>query len=103
MQWPHVALAGRSVAPSKRHKNRDLLEAASDRAQLALLADTVCEKRELELAELSQQNSKLVGEWLEAFRQEAERARSEMEFWSEACEQLDRAACKPGPSSGEQS
>ncbi len=101
MQWPHVALRGRSVTPNKRHKNLDLLEAASDRAQLATLADTVCEKRELELVELGRQNSEIIEEWFEAFRHEAERARSELEFWSEACEHLDRVASELACSSSD--
>lgn len=92
MQWPHVALAGRSVTPVKRHKNQDLLEAASDKAQLVQLADAVIQMEDLELDDLGRQNVELVDEWLEAFRLEAERARNEMKFWRDACEQLESSA-----------
>ena len=95
MQWSHVALAGRSGTPNKRHNNRDLLESACQKAQLVQLADSVSQKGASEIDEIGNQNSELVSEWLEAFRHEEDRARSEMEFWHEASEHLSKAGHTP--------
>ena len=84
-------IAGRSVSPKKRHNNRDLLRAASDRAQLAQLARALSEKATGEIRSIAKQNPDLIDEWLEAFRQEEDKTKSEAAFWNAAFERVWQA------------
>lgn len=65
----------------------ELIEAA----QLRRLASAVLSKSPEDLAALAETNPMLVGEWIDAFRQEKLAAESEARYWSAAMAALSTA------------
>ena len=95
-------IAGRPASPKKRHNNRDRRRAASDRAQLAQLARGLSEKATGEIRSIEKQNPDLIDEWLEAFRQEEDKTKSEAAFWNAAFERVWQATSSFGRNAAEE-